>query len=406
VSVTLLLDLDNTLLKNDTNTFLPTYLDSFSKEVSDLIEPDIFVKALLAGTHEMVLNNRPDCTLQDVFTQTFFQYIGLDPNRFHDMATRFYTDIFPTLKALTQPIPEAIKLVETALDRGYKVVIATNPLFPLTAIEQRLQWANLPVDHYPFDLVTSFETFHFCKPNLAYITEILARLGCPTGPVVMVGDDIERDIQPAQELGLPAFWVNNGSRSSDLDTFSNIASGGIEDVIPWLDSVNDGSLNSDLKNPSSIMATLQATPAALDSFLRNLGDVSWTLRLDRNEWSITEIVCHLRDVDSELNFPRLVKVLNEPNPFISGHDTDRWAEERRYFKQDGKHAFSQFINIRLKLLNLLQHADESDWLRPARHAIFGPTSMEELASFIGDHDRLHINQIVKILNAIHPQRTR
>jgi hypothetical protein len=41
-----------------------------------------------------------------------------------------------------------------------------------------------------------------------------------------------------------------------------------------------------------------------------------------------------------------------------------------------------------------------EWLRPARHAIFGPTNLNELASIIVRHDRMHVRQAFESLGVI------
>ena len=64
--------------------------------------------------------------------------------------------------------------MEWAFASGYQVVIATAPLFPLLAIQERLRWAE--IDECPFTLITSMETSHFAKPHPEYLAEILARL--------------------------------------------------------------------------------------------------------------------------------------------------------------------------------------------------------------------------------------
>ena len=43
--------------------------------------------------------------------------------------------------------------------------------------------------------------------------------------------------------------------------------------------------------------------------------------------SLTEIACHLRDVDLEVNLPRVQAVLETDNPFIAGAVTDHaWGD--------------------------------------------------------------------------------
>jgi hypothetical protein len=39
----------------------------------------------------------------------------------------------------------------------------------------------------------------------------------------------------------------------------------------------------------------------------------------------------------------------------------------------------------------------AEWSRPARHAIFGPTTLQELAGFMAGHDRAHVQQVWKTI---------
>ena len=66
LSPILLLDLDDTLLRNNVDDFLPQYLGAFSKKAAVYLDPNRFVKSLLAGTQAMVDNRQPDCTLKEV----------------------------------------------------------------------------------------------------------------------------------------------------------------------------------------------------------------------------------------------------------------------------------------------------------------------------------------------------
>ena len=397
---TLLLDLDDTLLVNNIDAFLPRYLSAFSKAVSAYIKPELFVKQLLTGTRAMVANLRPDCQLIEVFNDAFFQLSGLSPAEFQPIADQFYAEVFPTLRDLTTPKPEAIRLVEQAFADNCRVVIATNPLFPMTAIEQRLEWAGLSVENYPFELVTSFESFHFAKPEPSYFAEILARIGWPDGPVVVVGDDLERDIYAAGQLGLSTFWIaSNGDLPPDISK-DQAALGELGDFWPWFERMHPKEMTPDYRLPSAMIAILRATPAALDSMCRGLMASQCAVRPQPDEWCLSEIFCHWRDVDLEVNLPRIRKVLSEMNPFLPGENTDLWAEERDYRSQDGLKALQQFISARIKLLDVLSVLEPDEWQRPCRHAIFGPTQLSELVGIAAAHDRLHIRQFKETLAVI------
>ncbi len=374
LSISLLLDLDNTLLKNDISTFLPNYLKAFSEFAADFIPPDLFVRSLMAGTEAMINNRKPDCTLKEVFKSVFFPLTSTDPQSFQEVADQFYREVFPTLRRYTEPIPAAQDLVRQAIDRSYQLNISTNPLFPIEAIHHRLDWAGLSASEYPFRLVSSYESFHYSKPDPAYFAEILGRLGWPGEPVILVGNDPEQDIKPAQANGIVTYWKNSDIAASREEMKPAQGSGLLEDFLPWLDCIPADALLPNYSVSTAWLPTLRATPAVIDSIMRSLPFELWTIRPDQSDWCFTEILCHLRDVDNEVNFPRLVSVIETPNPFISGQDTDPWAEQRNYRQQDGRQAFHQFVATRMRMLALLESLSSQEWQLPARHAIFGPNS--------------------------------
>lgn len=399
MTTTLLFDLDDTLLANQMDSFLPAYLKALGGFLSPIVDPQRMIPALMAGTDRMVANRRPDCTLREVFDEVFYPALGLERSELQALIDRFYDEIFPSLQPVTAPIPGAVEAVEQALARGYHLALVTNPLFPRQAILHRLAWAGLPADRYPFDLIVSYETMHFAKPNPSFFAEVLARLGWPDGPLIVVGDDLELDITPAQQVGLPAFWVNREGKALPEGASQPNAQGTLDDLLDWLDRTPLETLQPDYQHTSAILHTLRSTPALLDSICRELPDDNWLLRPAKTEWSPVEIVCHLRDVDQEVNLPRLRKVLNEDNPFLPGEDTDPWAEERQYICQSGPQSLQRFTARRLELLNVLEVLSEEDWQRPARHAIFSRTTIQELAEIIASHDRLHVQQLLKALPA-------
>lgn len=403
MSLILLLDLDDTCLGNSMETFLPAYLQALGEHIADIIPPEEMLPALLSSTQEMLENKRPDRTLKQVFDRAFHARLGIGPENFTDLFESFYAEIFPSLKSLTQYRPEAVSMVEGAFHRGYTVAIATNPLFPRTAILQRLEWAGLSPHQYPFSLIPSYESSNFAKPNPSFFTETLSLLGWPDGPVVMVGDNVEHDIAPARILGIGTFWITNGEQAIEDDFDDSSGYGNIEDLLPWIDSTPGELLEPEFNRVEAMLAVLRASPAALSAFSRDLAAVSWQEHPQPGEWSFTEIICHLRDVDTEVNIPRMEKVLNEQNPFLPGIDSDKWAEERLYYCQNGPQALRDFTYSRMQLLEILDGIQAEDWQRPARHAIFGPTNLQELVSIIVGHDRLHVQQARKSLEEVSAQ---
>ncbi len=399
MTLTVLFDLDDTLLQNDMGIFEKAYTKALAHHLSPFVSPEIMVKWLSAAIQAMLSKNSPVHTMEETFDTVFYPGIGISKADLSDTIRSFYENVFPTLRQITTIQPESQALVDYAFSKGWKVVVATNPLFPQTAIYQRLAWAGLPTHQYPFDLVTVYENSHFCKPNPAYFTEILARLRWPESPVVMVGNSWEDDIQPAEMLGIPTFMVGNRPEDPSFPTTPFSKSGSFDQIRSWLDQIEQAEYCPDFDQPISIISSLKSTPAALIEFGKNNQQGSWTIQPKPGEWSFTEIVCHLRDVDQEVNLPRIESVNTGMNPFIAGTDTDQWAITRNYLAENGKCAMDEFTNIRTTILNKLEAFTEQDWQKPARHAIFGPTTLRELIGIIATHDRNHVRQG---WNAIHP----
>lgn len=392
MTLTLLIDLDDTLLGNDINTFLPAYLKLLGKHLIAYVAPEKMVQNLLASTQVMLKNNAATLSLEHSFDQAFYPAIGRTKAEMRPMLEQFYELVFPGLQPLTTQRPEAVQLVETALQKGHTLVIATNPIFPRMAILHRLRWAGLPPEQIPFALITDYERFHYAKPNPAFFAEILAQMSWPDQPAVVIGNSLEDDLIPAAKLGLPIFWVNQqaGQLPEGLPPLS--ASGRLDEVPAWLEQVDAAKSRQEFSTPQALLAVLKSTPAALDTLSLHLTERQWKERPAPDEWSLTQIFCHLRDVDQEINIPRIELVANEENPFVPGINSDTWAKERDYFHQDGRAALREFIEVRSKLIERLEQLDEAGWQRTVRHAIFGPTRVNELVSFIATHDRTHIQQ--------------
>jgi FMN phosphatase YigB (HAD superfamily) len=394
VILTLLLDIDDTLIVNKMETFIPAYLNLIGNQLTPS-NPRRVGQILMEATEKMIHNDRPDRTLKKTFDPHFYPPLGLSEQDVRADLDFFYDEIFPTLRSVTKTRPEAQKLIQEITHRGWHIAIATNPVFPIKAILHRLCWAGIPIDKYSYSIVPSFETFHFGKPNPAFFAELLGRIGWPRGPILMVGNDPENDIDAAQRMGIPTFWISNGLTFPEEYSPPN-ASGELEDILPWIDSISMDTLNPDYSATSAIVGTMRGIPAALLTLVAGIPDESWKNRPGPDEWSLTEIACHLRDVEKDINLPRLRRITQEENSFIPGVDSDVWAITRDYQSQDGSKALHEFVSTRMETLELLSGLSVDEWQRSVQHAIFGPTSLAEIAGFMAGHDRLHIRQTYAI----------
>jgi FMN phosphatase YigB (HAD superfamily) len=197
-----LFDLDGTLLSNDMDVFLPHYFRLLTARVAHLVPPDGFMTHLMQATRAMLANDG-HTTNEEAFAREFYPRVARSREELEPIFQDFYANDFPALRQYTQPKPEARQVVQQAFDLGYDVAIATNPLFPATAIEQRLEWAG--VASFPYRLVTTYENSRATKPNLLYFEQILETLGHPAEAALVVGDE-DMDMVAAH-LGCSTFLV-------------------------------------------------------------------------------------------------------------------------------------------------------------------------------------------------------
>jgi FMN phosphatase YigB (HAD superfamily) len=385
----ILFDLDDTLLENDIEKFLPAYLQALGKFMAPRIDPARLQDALMSGTRAMQENTDPEITLQQAFEAVFFPKIGMEREPLVPVFDRFYADRFPALKDLTRPMDRAVQAVELACGLRWKVAIATNPLFPLAAIAHRLDWAGLAPDMYCFDLIPSYECMHFAKPHPEFVAEVLGRIAAQPGEAVFIGNDEAEDLKPARALGLATYRVTLGP-SADPETARG--QGTMRRLARELESDHCEAaflLPAD-PSPCALPALLSGH---LGAILHTFGESRWSCCPQEEGWGPVEIACHLRDVEREITQPRLRKILAEENPYLIPVESDSWSEERRYRAQDGPQALRDFTAARKATIALLRDLRPADWSRTARHALFGPTTLAEQVRFSARHDLLHIEQI-------------
>jgi FMN phosphatase YigB (HAD superfamily) len=233
----ILFDLDDTLLGNDMETFVPGYFRILSQYAGDRFERNKFLQDLLLSTQAVMKDVDPTTTNWDVFWTNFAARAEHEVAELEPFFARFYEEEFGRLQAGTEFRPAAPELVAYCFDQGWQVVVATNPLFPRVAVEQRLEWAGVPATKFPYNLVTTMENMHATKPHTAYYQEILTYLDCSPERAFMVGDSWENDIVPAVALGLGAWFIPTVALPEPPDTAVALAGWGPLDAFyDWLRS--------------------------------------------------------------------------------------------------------------------------------------------------------------------------
>lgn len=230
----LLLDLDGTLLPLDTDDFLRQYLRAIGKYMAHLTDPKKFTQQLMASTEVMVRSTDKSKTNKEVFWEDFLDKVDVPQETLLPVIDEFYATEFPKLVEHTNPTPLSKEIVETAADKGLKVVVATNPVFPTEAIKERLRWIGL--HDYPFELVTTYEKMHFCKPQLGYYEEILDKTGLNGQECLMAGNDAFEDLMAAK-LGMKTYLVEDYLIPREDSPFTPDHQGRLEDFLQFVHSM-------------------------------------------------------------------------------------------------------------------------------------------------------------------------
>ena len=432
---TLLFDIDNTLLTNDMSQFLPVYFRALTRFLAPYAAPEAVGAGLMAGTQAMAANLDPRRTLQQVFNEQFQAATGINLTDLKPQVEQFYAEQFPALRAGTETRPAyprsaARRILQWAAERGLHLGIISVPMLPRAAHAQRLAWAGVPESDFPYVVLRGMETARFSKPHPEFFAQILAGLsvttdGAAPGEVLVVGDSWNDDILPAAALGMHTFWVNDrttapdggpaywraaGSPSDGATPAPDVrpaGQGGLEDLERWL---ADGGLESlppaePPATPRCLLAMLAGHLAVVLEMLEGCpGQVDWHARPTPDEWSLAEILCHLRDVETEVHTDRFRRMIRESNPYIVGIDADLWAAERDYQQQDGPAALAAFAAARAYNLDRLRAQPPEVWARPARHSILGPSTFAEIVRLSVQHDQLHLRQISATLRQIADHR--
>lgn len=215
---TIMFDLDGTLLPMDTEIFAKEYFKELSIKLKDFFTPEEITKLLWDTTKKVISNEDDKKTNEEVFFEVFYENIKHDRKVLDPILYEFYEKDFNKMKSITEKDKDMIASVELLKEKGYELVVATNPLFPRTAILNRINWAGLNKEDFSY--ITSFEHMHFAKPNLNYYREILININKAPAHCIMVGNDVNEDMI-ASELGIKTYLID-GFVIGDKEETDNI----------------------------------------------------------------------------------------------------------------------------------------------------------------------------------------
>lgn len=200
-----LFDLDGTLIHFDHVLFVKNYVSLLSKKLAHLTDPKKFSEQLLTATGLMIQSTDGSKTNAEVFWEYLNATTNLPKDTLDPLIENFYDNDFEQLKEFVT-VPEILPIIRKISEKNIPITVATNPVFPMKAVKNRLAWAGL--QDIDFQLITTYESSHYCKPSLQYFQEIADTLGVKPEECLMIGNDVSEDLA-AGKIGMKTYLLTD-----------------------------------------------------------------------------------------------------------------------------------------------------------------------------------------------------
>lgn len=229
---TILFDLDGTLLPMDMDVFVSSYFKLLAKKVAPLGYE--LMKSIWDGVAAMVINDG-SISNEQAFWKKFCDIYGADAIKDQPVFEEFYRVDFQQAKQFCGFNPKAAELINRLKENGYRLLLATNPLFPAVATMSRIRWAGL--DAEDFGYISTYENCCHCKPNPDYYRDIIAE--CELDPVecLMVGNDVNEDMVAASAVGMSVFLLTDCIINKENADISVYPHGGFDELHSYIDAL-------------------------------------------------------------------------------------------------------------------------------------------------------------------------
>lgn len=224
-------DLDGTLLPMDLDEFMQGYMGSLGQfAASHGMDTEAFKQGLGAGIKAMAADDSEKSNAT-VFWDAFFNLVPEERASWIPLFDDFYENHFGLIGKNVEASPYSARSVNMLKEKGYPLILATMPMFPLRAVEHRCAWAG--VDPQVFERITNFENSTSVKPKLEYFAENLKAAGLKPEEVLMVGNNTREDLA-CMELGIDAYIITDHLINPNEFDLDKVKHGTFEEFAAWV----------------------------------------------------------------------------------------------------------------------------------------------------------------------------
>ena len=146
-------------------------------------------------------------------------------------------------------------------------------------------------------------------------------------------------------------------------------------------------------------ADVQAGTAAAWRALVAEAEQAVAQRPEPSEWSVLECLGHAYDAEIVYS-GRYRWIVAHDEPPLIGYDQDLWVERLHHGEDDPDELLEVFEALRAANLALWAKTSDAEKQRVGMHAERGPESFDLSFRLIAGHDRFHLAQAGRALNAV------
>ncbi len=149
-------------------------------------------------------------------------------------------------------------------------------------------------------------------------------------------------------------------------------------------------------NVQGLIAALEAFPNKLRSQVYRLREPELSFRPAPHEWSITENIGHLIDIDVVMR-SRIGKIISVENPTLEPMNPDEYVRKANYQQKNAVSLLNSFTEHRAELVEELRFLRPDALSRTGLHTTRGPVSIMDIIELLARHDGIHTQQIDQTL---------
>jgi len=141
-----------------------------------------------------------------------------------------------------------------------------------------------------------------------------------------------------------------------------------------------------------VIEALRLLPERLREEVEGLDEAQLRFRPGDGQWSIKEVIGHLRDF-VEIDYDRLARMIAQESPLLLDYDQETLVREGNYQEADVREVLGELANFREQTVRVLTELVDANWARQGRHEETGRISIRQFVDQWAQHEAMHLEHI-------------